>query len=561
MTNTFRRHHKTIMWIIIVGTIVSFVYFLSPTARNSGSMGVSRPAISHGSINGESITQQQFDGAMREARLLYRFYQGHWPTVKEEESQAMTNTAYQRLFIQGELKQMNLEVTPEAEARYTRGMFGVPEGTPFPQEKFNDFVKRDLNQEGHVALDDFDRFVQGEVGQQLLRSLFGMTGELISQKEAEFFFRRDNETMGVELVRLPLTNYEAKVTFTPQEIADYYTNHQAAYRLPEREQVNYIRFDMTNYMALASNILAGMTNLDAQIEMNYESADPASFKDEAGAPLTPEAAKAKIKESFKKQVAAKAAQTNVTDLTTRLFEGHSKEKPVSKEDMQSLAATNGLTVVTTEPFDAQNPPPDLALAPKAVAFLFQLEIGDPTDQYQILPGTNGFYLVGLEKKYPSEDQPLESVRAKVTEDYRAEKAMELIKVAGANIESAVKNGLARGQSFEAICAAQEVKVETLTPFAAVTTSIPEMTDKQEFEYLVRIVYELPAGQSSPFAPTPSGGFLAYVKSRTPVEEAIVQRDIPTFLERFRKQRQDAAYQEWMMREFEAHVVMGQHPAG
>jgi hypothetical protein len=561
MTNTFRKHHKTIMWIIIVGTIVSFVYFLSPTARNSGSMGVSRPAISHGSINGESITQQQFDGAMREARLLYRFYQGHWPTVKEEESQAMTNTAYQRLFIQGELKQMNLEVTPEAEARYTRGMFGVPEGTPFPQEKFNDFVKRDLNQEGHVALDDFDRFVQGEVGQQLLRSLFGMTGELISQKEAEFFFRRDNETMGVELVRLPLTNYEAKVTFTPQEIADYYTNHQAAYRLPEREQVNYIRFDMTNYMALASNILAGMTNLDAQIEMNYESADPASFKDEAGAPLTPEAAKAKIKESFKKQVAAKAAQTNVTDLTTRLFEGHSKEKPVSKEDMQSLAATNGLTVVTTEPFDAQNPPPDLALAPKAVAFLFQLEIGDPTDQYQILPGTNGFYLVGLEKKYPSEDQPLESVRAKVTEDYRAEKAMELIKVAGANIESAVKNGLARGQSFEAICAAQEVKVETLTPFAAVTTSIPEMTDKQEFEYLVRIVYELPAGQSSPFAPTPSGGFLAYVKSRTPVEEAIVQRDIPTFLERFRKQRQDAAYQEWMMREFEAHVVMGQHPAG
>ncbi|MGA3182006.1 MAG: SurA N-terminal domain-containing protein [Verrucomicrobiota bacterium] len=561
MTNTFRKHHKTIMWIIIVGTIVSFVYFLSPTARNSGSMGVSRPAISHGSINGESITQQQFDGAMREARLLYRFYQGHWPMVKEEESQAMTNTAYQRLFIQGELKQMNLEVTPEAEARYTRAMFGVPEGTPFPQEKFNDFVKRDLNQEGHVALDDFDRFVQGEVGQQLLKSLFGMTGELISQKEAEFFFRRDNETMDVELVRLPLTNYEAKVTFTPQEIADYYTNHQAAYRLPEREQVNYIRFDVTNYVGLASNILAGMTNLDAQIEMNYESADPASFKDEAGAPLTPEAAKAKIKESFKKQVAAKAAQTNVTDLTTRLFEGHSKEKPVSKEDMQSLAATNGLTVVTTEPFDAQNPPPDLALAPKAVAFLFQLEIGDPTDQYQILPGTNGFYLVGLEKKYPSEDQPLESVRAKVTEDYRAEKAMELIKVAGANIESAVKNGLARGQSFEAICAAQGVKVETLTPFAAVTTSIPEMTDKQEFEYLVRIVYELPAGQSSPFAPTPSGGFLAYVKSRTPVEEAIVQRDIPTFLERFRKQRQDAAYQEWMMREFEAHVVMGQHPAG
>jgi hypothetical protein len=137
----------------------------------------------------------------------------------------------------------------------------------------------------------------------------------------------------------------------------------------------------------------------------------------------------------------------------------------------------------------------------------------------------------------------------------------MIKNAGAAFENAVRTGLAKGQSFDVICASQGLKPEILTPFAAVTPSIPEMTDKQEFEYLVRIVYELPTGQCSPFSPTPSGGFLAYVQSRTPVDEAIVQRDIAAFLDRFRRQRMEAAYQEWMMREFQAHVVMAQAPTG
>jgi SurA N-terminal domain len=549
MTNSFRKHHKTILWIIIVGTIISFVYFLSPSARNAGG-GYSRGSVNHGSIDGEPITDLQFETALRDARLFSRLTQGHWPTVKEETSQ--TNIAYQRLFIDAELKQMNLKVTDEAAANYTRGMFPKP----FSQDQFNDFVKKTLNDEGKMTLGDFDHFIRGEVGQELLLSLFGMTGQLISQKEAEFFFRRDNEMMNVELVRFPISNYLAKVTFTTEEVGAFYTNNKAAFGLPPRVAVNYIKFEMTNYMTTASNIAAGMTNLNSQIDMNYDSTGPAAFTNEAGVQLSAEAAKAKIRDYFLQQIAAKSAQTNILDLAHQLLDGRTKEKPVTKEDMVRLAGSNNLVVVTTKPFDAENPPADLTLAPRAVPLLFQLQFGDPSDQYQMLPGTNGFYLVGLQEQFPAQEQSLEAVRDKVTDDYRREKAVEMVKNLGTAFETALKAGLARGQTFDAICAAQGIKPENLTPFAVVSPSIPDLADKQEFEFLVRIVYELPTGQASELAPFPDGGVIAYVKSRTSVDDAVIQRDIPSFIEKFRRQRQIEAYQGWMQREFPAHIVVG-----
>jgi hypothetical protein len=553
MTNTFRKHHKTIMWIIIVGTIVSFVYFLSPTARNPGGGGRSAPATFYGSINGEPISQQQFDAATQEARLVYRMSQGQWPAERDT-SQTILQITYQRLFIEAKLKQMNMVVTDDAAARYTKELFGIPQDQAFPKDKFAEFVRKELNQAGRVGLEDFDHFVRNQVGQQLLLSLFGMNGQLITQKEAEFFFRRENEIMAVELARFPITNFTAKVTPTPQDIEDFYTKRQADYRLPEREQVNYIRFDATNYQTVAATMLAGMSNLEADIEHKYISADPAAFKDQAGNQLSADAAKARIKEDSRQSLAWRAAQTNAYDLVKRLAEGHDKDHPITKADLAKLAETNGLTVTTTAPFDQRNPPKDLPLPPQALAIVFQLEFGDPDDQYKLLGGTNGFYLVGLEQKLPSENQSLETVRAKVTEDYRNSKALELAKDAGARFAAAAKMGLDRGQTFDALCAAQGITPESLTPFALLTPSIPEMDDKNEFEFVARIVFELPVGQCSQFAPIPTGGFVAFVKSRTPLDDAIVQRDIPAFLDKMRRDRQVAAFNQWLGREMRLHVV-------
>jgi len=543
------------MWIIIVGTILSFVYYLTPNATRGGGGGAPIRSAPAGSIDGEPITQFQFELALREAKVAVRMRAGHWPN-SQEISRSLPDLAFQQLFIAAKMKELNLDVPVEATALFTRKLFGVPPGQAFPKDKFDEFVKNVLNEEGKVDVEDFYHWVRDQVGAELLVKLYGMNGDLITAKEAEFFFRRDHELMSVELVRFPLTNYTAQIAPTAQEIGEFYTNRQADYSLPDREQINYIHFDLTNYLAAADKILAGMSNLDAQLDQAYLSKDASSYKDEAGNVLTAEAEKAKMKEDYRTQfVARSAAQTNAYQLAKLFFDGRKKDQPISRDELAQFASSNGLSVVTTPPFDRLNPPKELQLPPQYLDMIFHLDASDPEDQYKLVPATNGFFLLGLERKLPSEIQPLEVVRAKVAEDCRDSKALELAIQAGTNFEAAAQAGLAKGQSFDDICAEQKIKPQVLTPFDIETKSIPEVEDQNEFEYLIkRAAYQMPVGQITTLEKTLTGGFLMFLKARTQVDDAIVQRDLPAFLATQREQRQMAAFSIWISREMQMHLV-------
>jgi hypothetical protein len=571
MTNTFRQHHKTIMWIIIVGTILSFVYYLTPTARNSGGGGggSSTPV---GAVDGEPVFQPQYEAALREAMIAVRMNEGHWPTAQEKQ-QGLSFVAFRQLFIAAKLKELNLEVPVDAATQLTRRLFGLQPGQPFPKDKFEEFVRNELNDRGKVSEDDFYHWVRDQVGLELLIKLYGLNGDLITSKEAEFFFRRYHESMSVEMVRFPLTNYTAQIVPTPQDVQDFYTKRQANYRLPEREQISCIPFVFTNYLPSADKIMAGLSNMDTQIDQAYldkVSKDAAAFKDEAGKPLSAEAAKAKMKEDYRLMVLApQIARTNAMQLTQLFFDSRRKallptnapstNQPATNQlittaELEQFAASNGLTVFSPPAFDRLNPPKEMQLPPMYLDMIFHLDLGDPEDQYKLVPATNGFFLVVLRAKIPSEYQPLEVVRAKVAEDYRNSKGLEMAGKAGAAFQDAAEAGLAKGQSFDEICAEQKIKPQTLTPFSIDTKSIPEIEDQNEFEGLARIAFELPVGQMAPYQQLPNEGFLICVKARTPVDESVVQRDLPAFLAREREQRQYAAFSIWMGRELQLHTT-------
>jgi hypothetical protein len=138
--------------------------------------------------------------------------------------------------------------------------------------------------------------------------------------------------------------------------------------------------------------------------------------------------------------------------------------------------------------------------------------------------------------------------------------MDLAIHAGTNFEAAVRDGLAKGLSFEDICAEQKIKPQTLTPFSHETKSIPEIQDENEFDYVKGIAYQLPVGQIAPFEQPAADGFVIYLKARTPVDESIVERDLPAFLASQRDQRQSFAFGIWLNREMQLHVVRAVKPA-
>jgi hypothetical protein len=556
MIGTIRKHQKWLFIVIMGLTIVSFLWYFNPSNRSGNNSDRVASAGDYGSVFGEPITAEKLQAAEREGRIFFRLNYGEWPTQDKEKD--VLRFAQQRLLLNAELDQLHITVTPDAAARYTKMLLGVKPGDQVPPERIVEELGK-LSREGNVGLDDFDRFARDQAGQEYLVALVGMSGELITPQESEVFFRRENQPMVTELVSFPATNFYAKTKPTEAEIEDFYTKRQADYRLPDRIQVNYVAFGISNYLAKVEKQLG--TNLADHVDQEYLQAGATAFKDASGAQLGEEAAKAKLKQQMLQYAALTAATKDADSFLNDLAQGHDDDHPYTSSDLFALARTNGLTVKTTEPFDMETGPEGLALFPKNLHMLFSMRDDDPDDKERSMiyapspvAGENGVYVMGLAKRIPSEIQPLSAVRDKVIADYRQNKALELAKAAGGRFESELSAGLAQGKSFDTMCAAQFIRPQKLSPFSLASTSIPEITDKAEFEQIQDVAGKMHPGQSSPFIPTADGGFMLYLKTELPIDEATVQRELPPYLARMRDRLEIAAFNAWFSKQYQLHFV-------
>jgi hypothetical protein len=530
----------------------------SPNSRNSGGGGqdTAPSGANLGAVFGEAITPEQLTGAMREARIVLRRNSGQWPEMNDENRKQLTQIADQQLLLDAELQQFHITVTPDAAARYTKIFLGVKPTDSVPPERIMDAVAR-LVHEGNISLDDFDNFIRHQAGQDYLISLLGMNGDLITPQEAAVFYRRENAPVQTEFVSFPASNFLSSVHPTAQDLEDYYTKRQADYRLPDRIQVHYVAFDLSNYTAKAEKELG--TNLNDHIDEEYYQAGADSFKDASGKQLSAEAAKAKIRKQNIDYTALNDAVKDANSLLNDLSQGHDDDHPYTTNDIVTLANARHLTVKTTEPFDEKTGPEDLAIFPKSLPILFSLRADDPDDKehsmiYAPSPilGENGVYIACLANRIPSEVQPLSAVKKQVEADYKEDQALELAKAAGDRFQKALQEGLSQGKTFTTMCAAQFIRSQKLTPFSLTTESIPEITDKAEFEQLQDVVGKMHPGQVSPFIPIADGGFFVYYKGDLPVDESAMQRNFPAFLARMRQRLQIAAFSAWFNHQYQLH---------
>ena len=270
---------------------------------------------------------------------------------------------------------------------------------------------------------------------------------------------------------------------------------------------------------------------------------------------------AKIKKQMLQYAGIQEARKAANELLTALSDGHDDAHPYTTSDLEKLAKARNLPYKTTTPFDEKNGGKDLVLPAKGMRVLFSLREDAPDDQersllYAPAPllGESNIYVAGLQKRFPSQVQPLSAVRDQVLKDYRAFKALELAKEAGEQFAGAAQFGLSQGKSFDALCAAQKLKVENLPPFALVTTNPPTGLDKLSFQHLQEAVFPVPSEQSTKYIPITDGGLVAYVKARLPVNEEKMKEELPYYLARMREQRQVAAFQEWLSRQIQLRLI-------
>jgi parvulin-like peptidyl-prolyl isomerase len=380
---------------------------------------------------------------------------------------------------------------------------------------------------------DFERYVRNEVGIQELASLLGASGLLVTPEDARTAYIQQHEELSAQIVAFLALDQLPQVTVSTQTVAQFYTNQLPRYRLPERMQVSYVAYGISNYLAQAEAELV-KTNFTEMIEANYQRLGTNYFKDAK----TPEEAKAKIRENMIRQQAFALAGKQARDFANAI----AAQEPVKVENLHNLAKEKSLTVGLTEPFDREDGPKELSVGPAFMQAAFKLTSDEPFTRP--VPGNDAVYVLAFNRRLPSEVPSLESIRAQVTTDCRYEEAVALARQAGVSFVATLTNGLAQGKNFSELCTAAKLKPLLLPPVSLSTRSLPEVEQDLTLDQFKRVAFNTPPGKVSPLIPTRDGGLILHVRSRLPLDEAKMKTDLPAFTAYLRQVRQNDAFNEW-----------------
>lgn len=544
MIGTIRRHSKVLWVVIITVVIISFVIYFNPGANRGGGGGGTE---NFGMLNGVPIRKADYIGARREAELYFWLNNRRWPG-QEGAGREMNFDgdieARQRLLLIAKMEELNVKVGDDALIAHLQTFFRDPATGKFSAVQYDNFVKSVLPQ-GGLTEKDLERFFRHQLGIQQLNQVVSLSGKFVTSRAAEAAYRQENEQLATEAVLFASSNYLASVKVKPEDLGKYFTNNMPSYRLPERVQVSYVAFPLTNYLADADAQMAKITGLEADVEKLYKSSPTNSFKDDADNMLSPTAAKAKIKDGMRRGRALQVARKAANEFANDLF-NEEKRTPAS---FLKLAAAKSFPVKETELF-AERTGPKLPDAPEKFAELaFKLSAEEPITPPVV--GEETVYVLALKEKLPSAPQPLEAVLAKVTEDYRQFESGDLARKAGRAFYATLTNGLAAGKAFKALCLENKLKLVEPPAFSASARAVPELEEAGiNLLQIRRPLTQLAPGKTTTFIPTREGGYILYLRSRLPVAEEKIKSDLPGYLEELREGRQNTAFNAWFRKEFE-----------
>jgi hypothetical protein len=539
MFAVLRRHQKWFWAAIIAVVIPSFVVFFSPDIGR-GSRGGNGD---YGSVYGRPITQNEIYDAYKEAQLSFLFNYGSWPGRDEANRFGfdLDQQSRTRVLLTEEVKRFGIHSSEEAAAKWVANAFRDRRQGVFRPESYDQFVRQMLPEQRMSEM-DMERFVANQVSIQHLISLVGINGTLVTPKEAEVLYRREHEQLEAEAVIFSATNYLATIKIETNDLAQFYTNRMAVYAIPDRVQVRYVLFNVTNFMAEADETMAKETNFSRRIDEIYQARGANYYVDTNGAVMAEAAAKAKIKDEARREFALLAAKKKASAFAVDLF----NVKNAMIDELNKLAATNKLTVQTTEPFTANDGPVSIKVFANFTKAAFALTTEEPFAQP--MDGEDGVFVFGLDKKLPKENPPFEAIKLRVTEDYRRVQSMTAARKAATDFMQKATNSLAQGKTFTNICELEKVVPIALPAFSLSSRDLPGLDSRLDFSSLRDQMANLQPGKAVYLYSSRDGGAVAYLRNRVAAKEDDVKKDLPDYLKSLRQSRVSEAFNEWLNRE-------------
>ncbi len=534
MIGTIRKHSTWLWAIIILATVIAFVVYFSPYQRVARGGGPTHM----GRIYGRPVSRNDYLAAQREVELQFFLRYGNWPEAEARRlGFDVERETYFRLLLIRKQEDLGIRVSPQAVARVAANLLrSLGRGQPVPLEVF---VKQVLQRRGMTA-EDFERFIRHDLGIQQLAAVAGLSGRLVTPEEARLLYEREHTEARTEAAVFSASNHLGEITISAEAIAQFYTNQMARYRLPERVQVKYVLFAVTNYWPEAEKELTARTNLNEQIEALWRELGTNFFRNAR----TPEEGRQLAREWMFRTNALTRAHSAATAFARSVFD----LEPLQAQNLDKVAREKGLPVHSSRPFSRDFGPQDLPVGPDFTRAAFALSADEPLAGPFV--GEDGVYVIALERRLPSEIPSLESIREEVTADYRFEEARKRALAAAEKFLGEATNGLAAGRSFAEVCRQAQVKWLELPAFSLSTQEMPGIESLVTLTELKRAAFSTPAGRLSGLVSTRDGALVLYVRERRRPDPERIKNDLPAFIRAVRDTRQNEAFNEWFRKEAE-----------
>lgn len=251
----FVQEKKRVVQIVLLLIIVTFGFFGVDSYRKSG--GSSSPAT----VNGEKISQQEFDNALRQQQERVREQAGanfdpalfDKPEIKRMIMDSLVN---QRL-LSSQARSIGLTLSDEQLAQIIAGIEAFQKDGRFDKQRYEAALSSQ-----NMSPRLFELRVRDELSTRQLVDAYVKNG-YASQTSADNLIRLNEQQRVVSVAQISPDLLTSQVKVDEAAVKEYYEKNQKEFQIPERARVEYLIFSVS---ALLSQVAVD----DLEIKKYYD---------------------------------------------------------------------------------------------------------------------------------------------------------------------------------------------------------------------------------------------------------------------------------------------------